>query len=207
MEHRDAPAGKATKYARVERERRFLLLRVPDGPCTQWAEINDLYLSGTRLRLRRTIETTATATTTVRKLTQKIPAPAGGPGLITTFYLDEAEYEALAALPGAGLTKTRYSVPPLGVDVFAGALRGLVMGEIEFETADEEARFPGPAESALEVTLDERFTGGRLAVMDRRELLAHLAVLDLEPLDASELAVRARRERSRQGPPRALDVP
>lgn len=191
MEHRDAPAGKTTKYARAERERRFLLLRVPAGPCIRRAEITDLYLSSTRLRLRRSIETTATATTTVRKLTQKIPAPAGGPGLITTFYLDEAEYRALATLPGAGLTKTRYSVPPLGVDVFTGALGGLVMGEIEFETADEEARFPDPVESALEVTLDERFTGGRFAVMDRPELLALLSALELEPIDASELAVRA----------------
>ena len=93
------------------------------------------------------------------------------------------------------MTKTRYSVPPLGVDEFTGALSGLVMGEIEFETADEEARFPSPAESALEVTLDERFTGGRLAVMDRPELLALLAAMDLEPLDASELTVRAPRER------------
>ncbi len=112
MEHRDAPAGKATKYAREERERRFLLLGVPDGPCIRRAEINDLYLAGTRLRLRRTVETTATATTTVRKLTQKIPADDGGPGLITTFYLDEAEYQALATLPGAGLTKTRAQRAP-----------------------------------------------------------------------------------------------
>ena len=127
---------------------------------------------------------------TVRKLTQKIPAPAGGPGLITTVYLDESEYATLAALPGARLTKMRYSVPPLGVDVFAGALSGLVMAEIEFETAVAEARFPGLSDSAVEVTLDGRMTGGRLAVMDRPQLLALMAALDLEPLDASELAVR-----------------
>jgi hypothetical protein len=189
MEHRDAPAGKATKYARVERERRFVLDRVPDGPCVRRAEMTDLYLVGTRLRLRRTVETTAAATTTVRKLTQKIPAPAGGPGLITTVYLDESEYATLVALPGARLSKMRYSVPPLGVDVFAGALSGLVMAEVEFETAVEEARFPGFSDSAVEVTLDGRMTGG-LAVMDRPELLALMAALDLEPLDASELAVR-----------------
>ena len=171
-------------------ERRFLLPGVPDGPCLRRAEITDVYLSGTRLRLRRTVETTAAATTTVRKLTQKVPAPAGGPGLITTLYLDEAEYEALSVLPGAGLTKTRYRVPPLGVDVFTGALSGLVMGEIEFETADQEAAFPGLAGSALEVTLDGRFSGGRLAVTDQPQLLALLAALDLEPLDASGLAVR-----------------
>ena len=190
MEHRDAPAGKATKYARVERERRFLLLRVPDGPCVRRAEITDLYLAGTRLRLRRTVETTAAATVTVRKLTQKIPAPAGGPGLITTVYLDQSEYATLATLPGAGLNKMRYSVPPLGVDVFTGALSGLVMAEIEFETAVAEARFPGLSDPAVEVTLDGRMTGGRLAVMERPQLLALMATLDLEPLDASELAVR-----------------
>jgi CYTH domain-containing protein len=195
MEHRDAPAGKATKYARVERERRFLLLGVPAGPCIRRAEISDLYVAGTRLRLRRAVETTATATTTVRKLTQKIPAPDGGPGLISTLYLNEVEYEVLATLPGARLTKTRYSVPPLGVDVFSGALGGLVMGEIEFESADEEARFPLPAASALEVTRDERFTGARLALMDRSELSTLLAAAGLEPLDASELAARAPRRR------------
>jgi CYTH domain-containing protein len=190
VEHPDAPVGKALKYALVERERRFLLGRVPTGACVRRAVITDRYLSGTRLRLRQTIEMTVDGTVTLRKLTQKIPAPAGGPGLITTLYVDEAEHAALRALPGAELVKTRYSVPPFGVDVFTGPLTGLVVAEVEFATDDEHDRFPAPPESRAEVTLDPRLTGGRLVRMDRSELLGILTAYALEPVDASELATR-----------------
>lgn len=190
MEHPDAPAGKSLKYTRVERERRFLLGWVPIGPCVRRAVITDRYLTGTRLRLRQTIETTIDGTVTVRKLTQKIPAPGGGPGLITTLYLDEAEHAALSALTAYELFKTRYSVPPLGVDVFTGTLAGLVLAEIEFASAEDQHRFPAPAESVAEVTLDPRLTGGRLVHMERAELEAILTDYDLRPVDASELATR-----------------
>jgi hypothetical protein len=53
MEHRDAPEGKALKYARAEWERRFLLGQAQDDPCLRRAAITDLYVTGTRLRLRR----------------------------------------------------------------------------------------------------------------------------------------------------------
>lgn len=109
MEHRDAPPGKALKYARTELERRFLLGRAPDGLRVRRAAITDLYITGTRVRLRRVVETTASGSMISRKFTQKIPAPGGGPGLITTIYLDEAEHSVLAGLPGSGLTRTRYS--------------------------------------------------------------------------------------------------
>jgi CYTH domain-containing protein len=190
MEHRDAAPGKAGKYARIERERRFLMGALPDGPCVRRATIADRYIEGTRLRLRRSVEVTAAGTTTARKLTQKIPSPEGGLGLITTFYLDETEYEVLAAAPAAVLTKTRYSVPPLGVDVFDGRLAGLVMAEVEFDRADEEARFPVPAGTVAEVTLDASFSGGALATTDRSELLVWLARFGLQPLDASALEKR-----------------
>jgi hypothetical protein len=190
MEHRDAPPGKALKYARAERERRFLLARAPDGPCVRRAAITDLYVTGTRLRLRRAFETTASGSTTSRKFTQKIPAPGGGPGLITTLYLDEAEHAVLSALPGSGLTKIRYSVPPFGIDVFTGNLAGLLMAEIEFENAEEEKHFQVPPDVIAEVTADPRFSGGRLALTKRDELTPLLAEFGLEPLDASELAAR-----------------
>ena len=69
MEHPDAPPGKALKYARAELERRFLLARAPDGPCIRRAVISDLYITGTRLRLRRALETTTSGSTTSRKCT------------------------------------------------------------------------------------------------------------------------------------------
>ena len=105
-------------------------------------------------------------------------------------YLDEAEHAVLSALPGSGLTKTRYSVPPFGVDVFTGNLAGLLMAEIEFENAEEEKQFQIPPNVIAEVTADPRLSGGRLALTKRNELVSLLADFGLEPLDASELATR-----------------
>jgi hypothetical protein len=114
-----APAHKQCKYARPEWERRFLLAGIPPGEVVQTADVTDHYLLGTRLRLRRTIEVGPHGTRTVYKFTQKVPALDGGPGLITTVYLNAAEYDRLAALSATVLRKTRLSIPPLGVDVFA----------------------------------------------------------------------------------------
>ncbi|WP_285739602.1 hypothetical protein [Kitasatospora phosalacinea] len=167
------------KYARVERERRFLLDRVPaPGSVTVARRITDRYVDGTRLRLRRA-ERLDTGECTY-KLTQKLPAPPGTPGavqgLITNLYLSEEEYaRLLAALPGPELTKTRLSVPPLGVDVFEGPLRGLVLAEAEFENAEDAETFVPPPGCIAELTADQHFTGGQLARTDREELRGDLA--------------------------------
>ena len=113
------------------------------------------------------------------KFTQKISTPAGTPGLISTLYLSEAEYAALLPIPAATLRKIRSSFPPFGVDVFEGPLLGLVLAEIEFENAEDEAAFQPPAEAVAEVTTKVRFTGGRLVTMSAdqtAELLAESGI-------------------------------
>jgi len=178
--HGDAPGagvvpGHRDKYALVERERRFLLARAPSGGATP-RQITDHYLTGTRLRLRRV--TGGGRAEPEYKLTQKVPAPRPGPvrGLITNLYLSRAEYDRLrAALPAAELAKTRLSFPPYVVDVFAAPRRGLVLAEVELGTDAELAACPPPPGAVAEVTTDDRFTGGRLAVARRAELLAWLA--------------------------------
>jgi CYTH domain-containing protein len=171
--------GKPGKYALVERERRFLLGTVPPFPAdTAVREITDRYVTGTRLRLRRSrLPGAGGRARTELKLTQKVPAASGGAvqGLITTFYLSEAEYEALLALPARVLRKTRRSLPPLGVDVFEGPLAGLVLAEAEFGSDEEAAAFAVPPFAVAEVTADPRFTGGRLARTSPEELRALLA--------------------------------
>ena len=119
------------------------------------------------------------------KLTQKVPAARPGPvsGLITNLYLSRAEYELLATLPAAELTKTRLSWPPYVVDVFGPPRHGLVLAEVEMPTDAGLAACPPPPGSVAEVTSDERFTGGRLAVTPRPELLAWLAEHGLTVLD------------------------
>ncbi|MEH0473457.1 hypothetical protein QA943_32320 [Streptomyces sp. B21-097] len=162
-------------YARTERERRFLMADVPaSASVTATRLIRDRYLNGTRLRLRRSDRPDGGAPEL--KLTQKIPAdqPGAVQGLITNTYLSQGEYDLLASLPAAVLSKTRLSVPPLGVDVFDGPLTGLVLAEAEFASDAEALAFPFPQACVAEVTDDMRFTGGRLVHATRRELRAWL---------------------------------
>lgn len=173
VENPSAPPGKSDKYARRERERRFLLRQVRDAPSATRVAITDHYVTGTRLRLRRTVED-ADAKTTTYKLTQKVPAPNHGPGLITSLYLSAYEYDLLLRLPAQRLDKVRRTVGPLGVDEFFDRHRGLVLAEAEFDSDEEMAAFRRPEWAIAEVTEDERFTGGRLARTSRAELIGVL---------------------------------
>jgi CYTH domain-containing protein len=167
---------RAGKYARVERERRFLLAGPPPASAvTARRRITDRYLPGTRLRLRR-VECSGSGTCQF-KLTQKVPVGQPGylQGLITNTYLSAAEYDLLTSLPGDVLSKMRLSVPPLGIDVFDPPLHGLVLAEAEFTTDEAAQSFPVPPAAIAEVTDDIRFTGGCLAQTHRDDLLAWLA--------------------------------
>lgn len=158
------------KYARVERERRFLLASFPrDVTPVATRHIVDRYLDGTRVRVRAMRGEDGS---TVYKLTQKIPALGSDAqqGWITNIYLDEAEYSVFAQLPAATLTKTRYSVPPFGIDVFAGALEGLVLAEVEFDTPLAAGESLAPSYALREVSTDERFTGGYLVRLSHEKL-------------------------------------
>jgi CYTH domain-containing protein len=163
-----APPGKSTKYGRRELERRFLLAEMPPGDVERTTEICDRYIEGTRLRLRKTVERDDTRV--IYKLTQKVPAPDAGASLVTTLYLSEEEYERLRALPALVLEKTRFTIPPFGIDSFAAPRDGLWLAEVEFEGDVEMQRFAVPLWAIAEVTADPRFTGGRLVRTGRAEL-------------------------------------
>lgn len=110
-------------------------------------------------------------------------APLSGAiqGLITNTYLSPTEYDVLASLRAALLSKTRFSVPPLGVDVFDCRLQGLVLGEAEFATDEEAQSFVPPSGCMAELTDDARFTGGRLVQASRQELPGGLAEYGIRP--------------------------
>jgi len=157
-----APEDKELKYANHERERRFLLAALPAEPVVRTVTITDRYITGTRIRLRRAVEVIDGGEDVVYKLTQKVPHPDGGPGLITTIYLTAEEYRVFERLPGTPLRKIRHSVPPFGVDVFEGELAGLILAEAEFSDDETLADFTPPPMVVAEVTQDERFSGGHL---------------------------------------------
>jgi CYTH domain-containing protein len=170
------------KYARVERERRFLLAGPPPtSAVTASRRITDRYLPGTRLRLRRVDH--LDSGDREFKFTQKVPAGQPGfvQGLITNTYLSAAEHDLLASLPAEVLSKTRLSIPPLSIDVFDPPLHGLVMADIEFSTDQEAQSFRQPPVAIAEVTDDTRFTGGSLVRARRQDLLAWLAEYGIEP--------------------------
>ncbi|MBO9554029.1 hypothetical protein [Cellulomonas sp.] len=155
-------------YARTERERRFLCAAPPpDADVVRRRLITDRYLDGTRLRLR-TVEEVDRSGPAVHKLTQKLPGEPWGE--LTTIYVSTSEHALLATLPAAVLTKERRSVPPLGYDVFRGALTGLVLAEAEFTDDASAAAFEAPA-GLHEVTRDRRFSGGVLVRTDPAQIL------------------------------------
>lgn len=170
--------SKLLKYARFERERRFVLAALPGelDPARGYQRFSDLYLDGTRLRLR---EVRAPDGSLVeRKLNQKLPHPDGGAGdrIITSVYLDATEYGLLAALPGRRIAKRRYALAfaerSFGIDVFEGPLAGLVLAEVELESDAELAALPLPPFARCEVTALPLFTGGALAREDPARVLA-----------------------------------
>ena len=158
-----------SKYARVERERRYLLQDLPEGltRASHHVQITDNYITGTRLRLRK-VRDPQTNKWTV-KFTQKFaPHPEDlSRTLITNSYLNASEYEVLSVFEANEIRKNRYSFEFEGrrfsVDMFLGDLFGLVLAEVSFETDDELENFAKPPFAIAEVTNNKLFTGGELS--------------------------------------------
>ena len=152
--------GESLKYAIIERERRFLIERIPDGVVST-RRITDRYLDATRLRLREVEEADGTVT---RKFGQKIRL-GSGPGEIacTSVYLDDAEWSLLQALPARRLCKTRHIVERGGIRLAVDAFEdGSLIAEID-DGDDPPCAVPTWLEVIREVTDDEQWTGSMRA--------------------------------------------
>jgi len=155
------------EYVAVERERRWLCRRVPRERVVRTEAMTDLYVTGTRLRLREARPTDGGAP--LLRLSRKADVDAKT-RLITSIYLPEAEFAVLAAtLPGVRVRKLRHrfrNVPGMVmmVDEFQDELAGLFLAEADFSTPDLMADFPLPNFAVREVTSDPRYTGFNLAV-------------------------------------------
>ena len=77
------------------------------------------------------------------------------------------------------LRKTRYSVPPFGVDAYEPPLSGLFIAEVEFDSDAAMNSFSPPSWAVAEVTVDSRFTGGHLVTMESVELFGLLSSFGL----------------------------
>jgi CYTH domain-containing protein len=162
--------GAAPKYALIERERRWLvdLDRRPALGDLPAVLIEDLYIEGTRLRLRRMTDSAGLLT---RKLTKKYEAADPTSREIVTAYLVEGEYAVFARLPGRRIVKRRYPVEWEGkrfsLDIFKGALAPLELLEIEGPDAASLAAIIAPPWTVREISHDPAFEGGSLASLER----------------------------------------
>ncbi|MBU2561768.1 MAG: hypothetical protein KKD17_05720 [Nanoarchaeota archaeon] len=81
-----------------------------------------------------------------------------------TITLTEEEFNALSKLDGKKTHKMRYHYPFNGrmaeIDVFQGALKGLVVVDFEFDTAEDKDAFALPDFCLAEVTHEEFIAGG-----------------------------------------------
>ena len=158
-----------SKYARVERERRYLLQDLPEGlsRADHHFQITDNYITGTRLRIRKVRDPKTNMW--VVKFTQKFAPNAADLSrtIITNIYLNAIEAETLAIFEANEIRKNRYRFEfedrKFSVDMFLGDLFGLVLAEVGFETDEEMANFPLPPFAIADVTNNEIFTGGRLS--------------------------------------------
>src|SRR5205085_2897407 len=136
-----------SKYARIERERRFLLPDLPEGlsRADHHLQITDNYLTGTRLRIRKVRDPRTNKW--IVKFTQKFaPDPKDlSRTIITNIYLSALEAETLAIFEANEIRKNRYrfefDAREFSIDMFLGDLCGLVLAETSFETDDELDKF------------------------------------------------------------------
>ena len=165
-----------SKYARVERERRYLLRDLPEGltRADPHLQITDNYITGTRLRIRKVREPRTNKWTV--KFTQKFaPNPDDlSRTTITNTYLNALEAETLSVFNANEIRKNRYYLDYEGrqfsVDMFLGDLFGLVLAEVGFETDEELDNYPPPPFALADVTNIPLFSGGRLCELTFSEV-------------------------------------
>ena len=161
------------KYAHLENEFRWLIKGSVDfGEPEKFMEIQDRYIERTNLRLREIHEARMEP---LSKLGQKIRVDGLTAKSIacTSLYIEKEEFEILSALPARVLRKsrTKYSSDKLvySVDTFRDQLEPLVLVEVDIGDASS-VKPKIPFDQAIDVTEDNRFTGGQLAKMSSEQL-------------------------------------
>ena len=148
------------KYGRIERERRWLLRELPSVEWDRSVACVDRYVTGTRLRLRQMTEADGSV---VYKLARKLPPQSPGVGVMGNLYLAANEHQLLLDLPAAVVQKQMYFTGDWRVDVYGGALDGLITAEIECDDAARLAELEPSFSVVRDVTADPNFSGAALA--------------------------------------------
>jgi CYTH domain-containing protein len=162
------------KYARIERERNFLL--APDQNLMEnlsFKTITDHYINGTYLRLRKITGDSDTD----YKLTKKTPGDSSDKTIITNIYLTEHEYGLLNKFDSIRVDKIRFIKEVdnirIAIDKYLTGNDELWLAEIEFKSDEEMRTFKMPLNYTKEVTDDPNFNGYQLAKRFGTKIAGH----------------------------------
>jgi len=156
------------KTAQTELHRLFLIERLPEPltPASSHLQLFDNYIEGTRIRLRQIRDPYTKSWT--RVLQQRFPAADDEYAVskLAEIYLNDAEYAAFERFEGREIRKNRYfhefDRVSFVFDVYLGALWGLNMAKVDFETQEQMQVFEPPPFAVFEVTNDPFFSGENL---------------------------------------------
>ena len=149
-----------------EIERKWLVHDLPELGELKREQIIQGYLAmspdGTEVRIRRKGD----------KYFETVKSQGGLTRNETEVEISDDQFRLLwPATEGRRLEKTRYALPwnnyQLELDVYQSTLAGLIIAELEFESADESKRFYPPAWFGEEVTDDKRYKNSSLAMHGR----------------------------------------
>ncbi len=144
----------------MEIERKFLVKEAPDGVHGVSIEQGYLALDGdVEVRMRRRGDAALTLT---------IKAGAGRTRIEQELELDPASFEELWPLTqGRRVSKQRARLGAIELDVYRGALAGLEVAEVEFDTEASADAYEPPAWLGRELTGDSRYSNRNLALHGR----------------------------------------
>ena len=150
------------KYSAMEIERRWLvdLAATGDLSSVPFRKIEDLYIEGSRLRLRKT---TGPDGLCIFKFGKKYGKSSTASEPVTNLYLTAAEFEQLSRLPGVATLKRRYSVAGGALDIYERPRAGLAIFEMEFEDEAAARRYQAPHFVTREITGESSFSGVSLS--------------------------------------------
>jgi len=124
------------------------------------------------------------------EITKKQPVKEGDAShqIETTIPLTTEEFTEFEQLPGKRVYKTRYFYEEKGVayeiDVFQKELKGLVLVDVEFKSAEEKAAFVAPEWILADVTQEKFIAGGMLRGKSYSDIEAKLNAFGFNKIES-----------------------
>lgn len=150
------------KYSAAEIERRWFVDLSQVGSLTALPrrEIEDLYIAGTHMRLRKV---SAEGEAVIFKLGKKYGKGNNFSEQVVSVYLTEVEFNVMATMPGTVVKKSRYTISGGALDVYQNPISGFAIFEAEFQSESDAMNYTPPNFTSKEITHSVKYSGFALS--------------------------------------------